>query len=416
MKRILSLALSAALVFSTAFSSLYAYRLTPEEPLADDLMAWSQGNKQLTANFYRFAKKNRDNLMFSPLSLQLGLAMAGELAYGKTQQEILQTIFLPEDHAIRRSGALKLLNSIDTANNPKAEAPLFYLANSAWVSSEIAVPPGLNEILIPSYHAELHQRDFAHFPFQTCKEINTWVEDKTVGKIKDLLPEGSVNDQTSLVLINTIYMRAPWRMPFDSQMTYEGPFYGADDAVHSLSYMHQTGTYAMLDEGAYLAVEIPFKGFYPDHGLSLFVVMPKEGYALEDLEAEITPQKINHWIRDVEFRTIDLNLPKFKVSSSLNAKNILREMGMERPFSPAEAEFDFAGPNGRVSITDVVHQAVFEIDETGGTGAAATGIVIGTRSAVDAKRVVIDRPFFLFVADKANRLVLFSGRFCQPED
>ena len=89
-------------------------------------------------------------------------------------------------------------------------------------------------------------------------------------------------------------------------------------------------------------------------------------------------------------------------------------MGMERPFSPYEAEFDLSDINRHVVITDIVHQAVFEVDELGGTGSAATGVVIGPTSWQERKEVVINRPFLVFVADKTNGLILFAGRVIQP--
>lgn len=394
------------------FLSLYFVGIFALSPLAAQ-NTWSQGNQELSTRFFLAAKEPKENLMFSPLSLQLCLAMAGELATGETQQEILQGISLPEDDGVRRMGASELLAHIDSPQNPKGEAPRFFMANSAWATSSMEMPEGINEILLPYYQAEIYQRDFAEEPDAACQEINTWVEDRTVGKIKNLLPKGSINRSTSLVLVNTLYFKAPWQSPFSPYSTYEGPFYGADGALQSVSYMHQVGMYAMRDTGRYVALELPFRGSSPE--ISLFIVCPKEG-TLEDLASEITPKALTKWMRGLEYKAIDLTLPKFKISSSLNAKNIFQKMGMKRPFSPSEAEFTFAGREGRVFISDIVHQAVFEIDEEGGTGAAATGIIFTTKCFLEPKeRVVIDRPFLMFVVDRTHDLILFTGSVYKPE-
>ena len=37
--------------------------------------------------------------------------------------------------------------------------------------------------------------------------INNWVANKTEGRIKDVIPQGAINELTALVLVNTIYFK-----------------------------------------------------------------------------------------------------------------------------------------------------------------------------------------------------------------
>lgn len=414
MNSIIAYLLVGTMSVATLFSS------SPDEvaPLHENalpVLAWSQGEKHFTTSFYPFAKQSNQNLVFSPLSIQLGLAMAAELAYGKTQEEILQIGVLPEEEKSRRQGAQAFMSRINDVAAANGESVKFFLANSTWISTEIAVPPSLNGILLPYYHAEIHHANFLHDPAGMCTIINAWVADKTSNQIKNLLPENSLNPQTALVLVNTLYMRAPWARPFDPKLTYEAPFYAPENSLNTVPFMRQVGRFGMLDETTYQVIELCFKSTSDSHdSLSLFVVLPKEGYSIEDVEAKMTTRRLEHWLSDTQTRQLDLSLPKFKLSAALNAKEILKAMGMERPFSPHEAEFDLGDLNRRVAITDIVHQAVFEVDEQGGTGSAATGIVIGPTCWQERKEVVINRPFLVFVADKTNGLILFAGRVMKP--
>lgn len=348
---------------------------------------WTKGQYCFTANFYPYAVQENSNLIFSPLSLQLALAMASEIAYGKTQEEMLKITSLPKEERIRRNVALEFLN--------KSESK-FLLANSAWVSAEI--PTKSSDVLLQYYKMEIHSADFQKAPQQMCQQINSWVEEKTQNKIQNLLPDNAISQQTVLVLVNILYMLAPWASPFNPDMTYQAPF--LDQTV---SYMRKEGKFGFLEEEDQLIVELPFK-----ESLSLTVVMPKN--SLEDLEKKLTGKRLNHWLNDLPFTQLDLSLPKFKIESTIIAKEILSNMGMKRAFSVTDAEFEL----GNIFISDIVHKAVFEIDELGGTGAAATGIVMNLKCYLDKKKVVIDRPFLVFVSDKENGLILFAGKVIAP--
>lgn len=134
--------------------------------------------------------------------------------------------------------------------------------------------------------------------------------------------------------------------------------------------MRQEERYGFFEEPTYIVVDLPFKGSSDSsYSLSLTAVMPREEYTLDEIEQEMNSEWLSHLLNEVEFKQIDLSIPKFKLEATLDAKAILSEMGLNRPFSSAQAEFNL---NGGAVITDIVHKAVFEIDELGGTGAAAT--------------------------------------------
>ncbi|NXN95717.1 SPB6 protein, partial [Rhinopomastus cyanomelas] len=74
------------------------------------------------------------------------------------------------------------------------------------------------------YHAGLEQTDFIHAWEESRKQINAWVEEKTEGKIQNLLAEGILNSQTKLVLVNAIYFKGNWATPFNKEATREMTF------------------------------------------------------------------------------------------------------------------------------------------------------------------------------------------------
>ncbi|NXI31565.1 SPB6 protein, partial [Sterrhoptilus dennistouni] len=76
-----------------------------------------------------------------------------------------------------------------------------------------------------SYHAGLEQMDFVQAWEDCRKQINGWVEERTEGKIQNLLAEGILSSLTRLVLVNAIYFKGNWEKPFRENNTSERVFY-----------------------------------------------------------------------------------------------------------------------------------------------------------------------------------------------
>lgn len=392
------------------FCSSDIFSMTNER--IDPSIVWSQGNKHFTTTFYPYVAESKKNVVFSPVSLQLGLAMTAELAVGKTQQEIIEMAVLPEEETIRQQGVEGILTRLNSLSTDESKSIQLNLTNGAWLSSKVSFNPSIKQLLSQYYQAELYPAHFHLFPEETRQEINGWVEEKTQHHIQNLLPEGSIDQLTQIVLINTLYMRAPWAKPFNPEMTYEALFYGADQSF--VPYMHEIGTFGLLKGAQETIIELPFQRSN-SHSLSLFIVLPHLGSTITEVEKDLTTRRLDHWMTNTQPTYVNLSLPKFKIASSLNAKELFKKMGMQLPFSP-EAEFNLSDQDDHVMITDIVHQAVFEVDEQGGTGSAATGIVIGIKSCQKIPQtVVVNRPFLVFVADKTSGVVLFAGRVMQPQ-
>ena len=70
---------------------------------------------------------------------------------------------------------------------------------------------------------EIENVDFSEGETAAGK-INKWVRDQTAGKIEKIVDSGSLNDQTSLFVVNTIYFKGLWKNPFRFKNTKKRPF------------------------------------------------------------------------------------------------------------------------------------------------------------------------------------------------
>jgi len=108
-------------------------------------------------------------------------------------------------------------------------------------------------------------------------------------------------------------------------------------------------------------------------------------------------------------------LPRFKMTSEHDLGGTLKAMGMPLAFDEAKADFSGISKAERLYITKVAHKAFVEVNEEGTEAAAATGVVIGTKSMPPPPKVFrADRPFAFVLRDATTGTVLFMGRVADP--
>jgi serpin B len=249
--------------------------------------------------------------------------------------------------------------------------------------------------------------DFITSPEESRITINDWVSNQTNNRIRDLLPQGSVNIYTRLVLTNAIYFDAAWKYPFPKDLTRNGTFKLLNNSTVSVPMMsHRAGFSYAQGEGCQ-AVELPYEG----NEISMVILLPDEGN-FTAFENALNYDYISDIIGNLQTTDMSLTMPKFRFDSSFSLKQYLAEMGMPLAFSEMA---DFSGINGNdeLTITDMVHKAFIAVDEEGTEAAAASGVVVGIVSMPQTS-VIIDRPFILLIRDNATGAILFVGRVLNP--
>ena len=116
--------------------------------------------------------------------------------------------------------------------------------------------------------------------------------------------------------------------------------------------------------------------------------------------------------KEKDLTKVHLEIPRFKIESAIQLNTILKEHGMTDMFDDTAADFGGISDENLV-VSDAIQKAFMEVDEVGTTAAAATAIVIGTRSAT-SENFIANRPFLFFVRDLQTGLLLFQGRVANP--
>ena len=382
------------------------------------LRGLAKDNAGFGMDVFHGAVEGTENLFFSPYSISVALAMTYAGARGETAAEMEAVLRIADPDTIHEHfGALQhALADRETTRDPGADddeavdAFVLRVANALWGQDGVAFDPAFLELVEGYYGAGIAELDFADDPDGERQRINAWVAEQTEDRIEELLPEGSIDPTTVLVLTNAIYFLASWESEFDPDDTEEGTFHALDGGESTVPFMHQQVRTNYADLADATAVELPYVG----GEVSMVFIVPDAG-AYEAFEDDLTADVLFDVFDELSDHTGELVVPQFEIDSQLALSKLLADLGMETSFTQGA---DFTGMvedgGGAIFIDDVHHEAVVTVDEEGTEAAAATAVTMVTSAPPDWGTLRLDRPFLFCIRDRSTDAVLFLGRVADP--
>jgi serine protease inhibitor len=367
------------------------------------------GYNALGLTLFRALAQSDGNMVMSPLSIGVTLAMGLAGAAGETADEMALTLGFDGARPELFAANADLLRHYAESSAP--EAARVRLANALVLTQHgAAVAKAYRDLLAGSFAAEIFAGDVAR--------INQWVAQRTEGKIEhalDSLPQDDI-----AVLLNAIYFKAPWAKPFNPASTFSTGFlHGYDDDLEKIKIevemMDGSGDYVTASGPGYRAARLPYK----TASLGMIVVLPDEdsdpGTALQSFDvAELARLRVA--LARAQPSHTTLMLPRFRARTLSSLRPALEKAGMALAFDWTRA--DFSRMTGRppaeipVAVTDVVHCAMIDVAEEGTEAAAATLQYFHIGGAPPS--FVVDRPFLFFVLDETTGAILFQGKIVDP--
>jgi serpin B len=351
----------------------------------------------------------RPNLVLSPSSIATLLAMLEPGAAGPTEAGIAQALgsgaMSPQQQAL----AWRSLNNT-LSRQAASDHVVLGTANELWLQSGFPVRSSYLALLAADFAAGVKEQDLDSDPAGSARAIDSWVATRTAGHITNLLTASELQDVVA-VMVDAVYMDAPWQTPFDPSLTTSAPFHVAPGSTTNVPMMSTSqpldvpvSATADLD-----AAELPYKG----DDMSAVVLMPPIG-RLGRFESQLTPAGLSATVLALQQERADIKLPRFRRATSLRLNQVLSDMGMGQAFTP-EADFSALSPRS-LDLSFVVHDAQMNVSEKGTEASAATGGGL-TPTAMPAPppvTIVFDHPFLFLVRDNATGAVIFEAQLTDP--
>jgi serpin B len=383
-----------------------------DEAPAAELAVLALSN-QLSFDLYRSLRERPGNLVFSPASVGVALAIALGGARGETAAELARVLYVKPgqtDAAHRRFGtALRVWTATDTAT--------LRVAARVFVERSAPIEAGFLALTRDRYGAPALGLDFIGDPEAARSTINRWVAARTENRIRELVGAGALNRLTRLVLANAVYFKGTWQTRFDPARTHDRSFHLTPDESVRVPTMIMTSKLAWARHPDGLRIlETPYAGGQ----LSMIWLLPEAHDGLPALEAKVNAAALDRWRAALKKVDVFVALPRFRLEPpAVRLKDALTALGMRLAFKESA---DFTGmarlPDG-LFVSEVYHQAFLEVNEEGTEAAAATAMVMATMSAdrkpgPEPPSFIADHPFLFVLMDRRTGLALFVGRVVDP--
>jgi serine protease inhibitor len=371
----------------------------------DSAKAVATGNNAFALDLYGKLSAKPGNVFYSPYSISAALGMTWAGARGATADEMAKTLhFGNHVHA-----GFAALNKRLIGQQPGYQLSV---ANRLFVKQSYPLLEAFTAVAKEQYLAPVEQVDFGMA--ETRKHINGWVEDQTSKRIKDLIGEGVLNSLTRLVLVNAIYFKGTWATEFEKKSTTPQPFFSGDkkfDVPMMFRSMKHEAHVRYGEVDGVQVLELPYKG----GDVAMVVLLPRARDGLSAFEKKLDAKKFDQLVGALSPFEVEVFLPRFRVEQSLALAPTLQAMGMPQAFSEKLA--DFSGMSGKkdLYISAVIHKAFVEVNEEGTEAAAATAVVMATKSAAPMSETFrADHPFLFALRDRKSGSILFLGRLDDP--
>ncbi|XP_051168915.1 antichymotrypsin-2-like [Leptopilina boulardi] len=364
---------------------------------------FTDGLQIFADNLYKTASKNKvDNVLLSPLSINVALGMIASGAEGNTKTEILKTLHFRENEQLVK---ISYKNLIDNLMN--VTGLTLQILNKVFINDKLQVKSEFKDVLLNNFHAEEEQLNFIDSE-TAAKSINTWVSRGTNDKIKNIVKPDDLSEDTAMIITNVVYFKGEWKNKFskvDRQIFYTN---SNKETLVPIMYQYADLEFGYASDINATFIELPYK----NENLKMLIVLPNLIDGLEQVEKSLETMNLKTLRQKRYLSKVDLYLPKFRVENTIDLNEVLQEMGMKEMFSPFA---NFSGiSEGNLQVSKIKQKTFIEVNENGAEAAAVSEIEIGWKIGGEdnPKLFVVDHPFhykIIRTIGENDGIVLFAG-------
>ena len=368
-------------------------------------------NRFFTQTTAAYMEDSDKNLVCSPINAYIALASLAEVTDGESRQQILTALNAPDLETLRSRTESLWENVYHKVGNEMS-----VLASSLWLDEGLNYNQQTMDDLSLYYYTSVYQKDLSSRG--AGKALATWIGNNTGGMLKSNTSCVEFPEVPVMTLVSTVYLQSKWSDQFSKSKNTEGLFHSpaGDTEVTFMNCRDQDYYFWTEDYGAsyrWLKNGCRMWFFLPDPDKTVDDVLA-EGQYLDTITAPYAENE-NH-----KYMKVNLSVPKFDVSSSVNVKEGLQQLGVSKIFDWTTNSFASTMQSKTsdypVYLDSINQDTRVKIDEKGVTAASYIELNFGAGAAEPPDEIidfVLDRPFLFVIADGENRNILFAGKIVQ---
>jgi len=326
-----------------------------------------------------------ENVVVSPYSTGVALSMLEAGAEGQTKVEL--------DNAL--NGSYFKAEDLGDGKDVTVQS-----SSSVWISDDFSVRNRYVSLLEKDFDAFVTTQNFADPA--TAQAINNWCSEHTSGKIDQIIDR--IGPDMVMVLVNALYFNAPWADAFDETAVNEAVFHGRSGDT-SVRMMARRATFNYAEYQGAKMIEIPYAG----GSYAMYVILPPAGMSPESILPYISESLYRSAMSMLQPKEVALNMPQFRMETSLVLNKTLERMGVTTAFSSA-ADFKGISVMGPLRLDVIKQKCYIDVNTKGTEAAAVTGAQIRMTSVRPVVSMNVDSPFLFVIADVENKMPLFAGK------
>lgn len=375
---------------------------------------FSARSRNFSIELVHFTQLQTDgHVVISPFgiwTLMTGVALG---ATGNSYSQLSRTFILPKNQNTLIQGYRGLT---DAVLDPKTDGVKLTSTNFVFLDNDFSIYPEFRSTVENDFNAAVRVFDFDD-PDTAAQIANSYIGNSGGGRVANVLKSDDFAE-SRMILTNVISFKGLWSFPFNKSDTAKRTFFDEDKKpIGEVNMMYQRASipFSSVSDLKAFVIELPYGN---DNKYSMLLMLPHVGVKLADMYRNFATvslkdvfQKLEDDVEEFGPTEIEVQIPRFQISTNVVLNKPLNDMGVYDIFEPDSASFEKV-TREKIFVSAIVHQADIEVTESGTVASAVTAAIFSDR--ISSPRFLANRPFVYFVMEKSTTTVIFGGIYSKP--
>jgi serpin B len=383
--------------------------------LTENEKVMTKNNTDFAMRFFSTVNKNSkgiENVVVSPFSMSMALAVLRNGATGKTKEVINKTIGMKDFPDSEINAYFRKLKDSLTATDATLSLAI---ANSIWYKQNaFNIKKDFENLSNTWFDAPVTGLDY-NFMNEAVATINKWCSDNTNGLIADFFNENA--NLSDFEILNALYFKGDWSpdYKFDASKTVKQDFTKLDGSKVQVDMMRNKLALKYYKDDILSLTSLP----YGNKAYNIYFVLPAENITFDAMTKQLLVS--GYWsqcVNRAQSRPVEIYIPKFTLKyRNEELVKVLSQLGMGVAFS-LDAQFRNIVERDTFIIERTIQETYIKVNEKGTEAAAVVTSIIAIGDTYEPPPPVVfraDRPFLFVIQENSTGTILFMGKVGNPE-